>query len=402
MSNTLLTIDMITRMALRLFINTNAFIRNINKQYDNMFAIDGAKIGDTARIRLPNDYTVRTGAAASVQDTAEQSTTLTLSTQQGVDVSFSSADLTLKLDDFGERVLSPMMNNLTGEVAVNIMSGAEGGASNFISLTSTGAIVSPTAETWLLAGAALDQISAPKGKRKIIMDPLTQARTVNTLSGFFNPQAKISGQYEKGEMSRDTLGFDWMMDQSVRIHTTGTYTAGNVSGADQTGNTLTVAAITGTFKKGDIITLQGVNSVNRVFKEDNGVPAQFAVTADVANGATSIPIYPAITPPVGGSKVQYQTVTASPANGATITVVSAASERYRKNLALVPEAVTMATADLVMPPNVEGSRHNQDGVSMRMVRQFAIGTDQLITRLDVLYGYKYVRPEWVVVVADKI
>ena len=122
--NQLLTIDMITREAVRLFRNSNAFIQNINRQYDDQYARDGAKIGTTLRIRLPNDYTVRTGTALQVQSTAEQQITMTLATQKGVDVSFSSAERTMSLDDYSERVLAPMIIYLCCEIANDIMSGS--------------------------------------------------------------------------------------------------------------------------------------------------------------------------------------------------------------------------------------------------------------------------------------
>ena len=132
MSNTLLTINMITREAVRLWVNTNSFLQHIDTQYDDQFAITGAKIGQSLRIRLPNDYTVRTGPVAQIQDTAETNTTLTLATQKGVDVSFNSVERTMSLDDYSKRILAPAVNNLVGAVAADIMNGVEGGVSNLV------------------------------------------------------------------------------------------------------------------------------------------------------------------------------------------------------------------------------------------------------------------------------
>ncbi|OWV62579.1 hypothetical protein ATY75_12205 [Rhizobium sp. N122] len=405
MANSILTIDMITRAAVSLFKNSNMFIQNIDTQYDAQFAVDGAKIGDSLRIRLPNDYTVRTGTALQAQDTAEQYTSLNLSTQKGVDVSFSTAERTMKLDDYSQRVLMPMINNLAGAVAYDVMSGVEGGVCNFVSnVDGSSNIISPTADTALQAKSALESNSAPQMPgRKIVVDEYTEARIVSTLSGLFNPSQEISQQYRTGSM-KNALSFDWYMDQTVVKHTTGTFSAGGtVNGAGQTGTTLTVNAITGTFTKGDIITIAGVYAVNRVTKQTTGKLRQFVVTADVANGATSIPIYPAITPSSGGQAVQYQTVVDSPANAAAVALVSKPSEIYRKNIAYAPEAVTLATADLVLPKGVhEAARRQQDGISLRMITAYVVGTDQLATRLDVIYGYKFVRPEWAVVLADRI
>lgn len=407
MANALLTIDMITREAIRLFRNSNAFIQNIDHQYDDQFAVTGAKIGTSLRIRLPNDYTVRDGPVASVQDTQETQITLTLATQKGVDVSFNSVDKTMKLDDFSERILAPMVNNLAGNIAADIMSGVESGICNFVAnQDSSGVTLNPTAQTWLQAGAALDINSAPLGNRKVIMDPLTQANTVASLAGLFNPQGTIGSQYTSGAMSNRTLGFDqWFSDQTVIKHTTANYSGTKtVNGAGQTGTTITVNAITGGLNKGDIITFAGVNAVNFNTKVSTGALRQFVVTADVATGGTSISIFPAIIPPVGGLAVQYQTVTASPANAAAIVPVTLPAEVYRKNFVFSKDAVTMATADLWMPEKgvLEAAREQYDGIAMRMISDYAIGTDQAITRLDVLYGYLWVRPQWACVVADAL
>ena len=411
MSNSLLTINMITREAVRLWKNSNEFIQNIDTQYDDQFAKTGAKIGTTLRIRLPNDFTVRTGPAASVQDTAEQSTTLVLATQKGVDVSYSSVDRTMSLDDFSRRVLAPMVNNLAGAVAADVMTGVEGGVSNFAAnLDSTGAVLSPVASTWLQAGAILDMNSAPRKRRKLMLDPLTMARTVGSLAGLFNPSSKIGSQYDSGQM-QEALGFDWFMDQTVVKHTTAGYTgtgtpatvAGTVNGASQTGLVITVNAISGGLNVGDIITFAGVNGVNRITKQSTGQLEQFVVTAAVPASGTTINIYPALIPPSGSNQVQYQTVTASPANSANISVVTLSAAVYRKNLAFAPEAITLAMADLELPKGVhEAAREAFDGVSMRMVTAYNVQSDQFVTRLDVLYGYLFIRPEWCVAVADAV
>ena len=376
-------------------------------QYDDSFAVSGAKIGSTLRIRLPNDFTVTTGPALNVQDTSEQSTTLVLATQKHVDVAFLTQDRTLSLDDYSRRIMAPMVNNLAGAVAVDIMLGSEGGICNLVANQDASSnILSPVASTYLNSGAQLDLNSAPIANRKIVNSPVTEARAVATLSGLLNPSSEISRQYVTGRMY-DALGFIWMKDQTTITHTTGALAqgSGTVNGANQTGLNLTVNALANGLNQGDIITLGGVNQVNRITKQDTGQLRQFVVTANVAASATTIPLYPAIVPAQAGQAVQYQTVTVSPANSAAINPSNglAASTIYRKNFSYAPEAVTLATADLEIPKNVhEAAREEFDGISMRMVTDYFIGTDQLITRLDVLYGYLWIRPEWAVIIADVV
>lgn len=403
MANNLLTISMITREAIELFVNSNAFIKNLDRQYDSDFGKSGAKIGSQLRIRLPNDYTVRTGVAAQVQDTAEQQVVLTMATMQGVDVSFTTADLYLSLDDFSERIMLPMMNDLAGGVATNIMSNNALALCNMnANLDANGVLQVPNSGTYLDAQATLALNSTPPGmKQRIVNSPRTEAKVVNSLTGLLNPAPAISEQYYDGQMY-DALGALWYHDQTVITTTTGTLVTGAVSGANQTGTSLTVSALGGTVSAGDIITIAGVYAVNPVTKQSTGELRQFVVTAAAAGGATTINIFPAIVPAVGGNAQQYQTVDASPADTAVITPYLAPSTTYRNNFRYSPLAITMATGDLPIPNNVKAARHTYDNVSMRAVTQYSIGTDQEITRIDVLYGSLTIRPQWGTRIPDPV
>lgn len=405
----LLTTLAITRLAVRLFKNSNAFLKNIDTQYSDEFAIEGAKIGDTLRIRLPNDYVTAEGPALSAQETNETNTTLTVNYQTHVDTTFSAKDLTLSMQDFSERVAAPMMNNLAGKVARNVMSGVEGGVSNFVAnFDGAGAITTPVAQTVIDADALLATRSAREDDHMLVASPTSMGRVLGSMQGLFNPVKEISEQYRKARIY-DALNFSWFRDQTVLVHTTGSFSAGTVNGAGQSGTTLVTNAITGTLNKGDIITIAGVNSVNRVTKGDDGTLQQFVVTANVLTGATSIPIYPAIiapasSGPTAGADVQYQTCATAPANAAAIALVNTASEVYRKNIAYVPELVTAAFCDLKLPTgNGKAARDNYDGMALRVIRDFYnVQTDQFVDRVDALYGFTYIRPEWGVILADRV
>ena len=414
MANTYLTIDMITAEAVRLFKNSNLFVMNMDTQYSNEFAVDGAKIGDTLRIRLPSDFVVTNGPAMQLQDNVQQFTRLTVSTQLNVATPYSTAERSMSIDNWNELTGAPMINNLAGKVALTVMTGSEGGVCNFVSNTDGGGnIITPVSDQFLQANAILDDQGATQMDRRIVNSPTTDARTTTALQGLLNPATEISAQFRSG-MMKSGLGYDrWFRDQTVITHTTGTFNAGGtVNGGNQTtgtaGGNITVNAITGTLKKGDIITFAGVNGVNRTTKQSQGTLRQFVITADVATGGTSIPIYPGLIPSAtfvaGGPDQQYQTVDSSPINGAAMTLVSKASEVYRKSIAYTQKAVTMATADLVLPRRAieEGARANYDGIAMRIITDYLPFSDQLATRVDVLFGYLYIRPEWLCVVADKL
>ena len=405
MANNLLTIGQITKTALALFRNSNAFISNVDRQYDDQYARSGAKIGSTLRVRLPNDYILRTGPTAVPQSTNEISIPLVVATQVGVDIAFSTAERTLNIQDYSDRFLAPMVNVIAGGVAQAVMSGAESipHIVHNVDTTLANNTVAPTASTWLAAKAKLIQNSAPVDKMKAVLDPLSEARTVTSLAGLFNQQAEIGRQYLTGTM-RTAFGMDFMSDNTVITHQTGAYgTLPTVNGAGQSGSSITVTATVGPLKKGDIVTFAGVNAVNRVNKNDIGTLRQFALTADVPTGSTSLPIYPALLGQVSGSNVAFQTVAQLPANGAAVGSPINAGEVYRKNIVYAPGAVTMVTADLELPGGVqEASREKLDNISMRMITYYNGQTDQTATRMDVLFGYLWTRPEWAVVVADSI
>ncbi len=394
--NNLLTVSMITRKAVMIFTNTNWLIKRINRQYDNQYANEGEKIGSVLRVRLPNDYVVSTGPAYQPQDTAETQILLTMATQNHVDVAFTSADLLLSLDDFADRILLPAMNNLAGEIAAALMTAVGEAACNLTAnVDANNNVLAPTQQTFLRARAALYNNSAPQVKHDTILSPDSMADAVSGLVGLLNPKEAISRQYMEGTMY-DALGSMWAEDQSIIAHTTGSFTAGTVNGASQTGTVLTTNAITGTLNVGDIVTIAGANGVNYVQKRPTGKLRQFVITVAALSGATTLNIFPAIIPSAGGSFVQYQTVVNSPANGAAISLVLNPNITYTNNLRYAPEAITMATGDLPMPNDVKTARHVYDNVSMRYVQQYIIGSDQSGRRLDTLWGALCIRPQWVV------
>lgn len=407
---------MITRYSIKMFTNTNYFIQNISRQFEDQFGIEGARIGAQLRIRYANQYTTTDGPGISIQDTTEQQFLLTVATQRHIDVAFTSAETTLDIDDYMERILLPRVVALSSNVAIQIMVNTANSARNIAAnVDSNNNILPVTAQPFAKARALLENNSAPsfggKNARKIVLAPDSDSRVQTALQGLLNPVASISEQY-MSNMMFEALGFRWFEDQSVISHTTGTLTTATVNGAGQTGSTINVNGLGGTINAGDVISIAGVNGVNRSSYASLGTPAQFVVTQAAAAGATQIFIYPPIVPPASSvpyaglpyTPQQYQTVTASPANNATITPFANASTTYRENLAYAPEAITMVVAPLWIPPNEKGviaaARHSFDDLSMRSLVTYESSTDQPIDRLDILFGSGVPRPEWLVQVCD--
>jgi hypothetical protein len=389
MANTNLTIDMITNQALMILHQKLNFIGTIDRQYDSSFAKSGAKIGDTLRIRLPNEYTVRSGATLSTQDTTETSVSLPVTTQKGVDVNFSSEELTLDIDDFSKRILEPAMSVLAANVEADAISMYKD-VYNFVDNAGS----AMTFAKALAASGKLTDNLTPYDGRTLNLTTQDNIDMVDALKGLFNAQDKLSSNYKEGRLAGPFAGFEGIYENTLLgNHTTGTAAATTsylVNGADQTGATLTVDGGSTTFLDGDIITIAGLNRVHPETKADTGILQQFVVTANSGTSATSLAISPSIT--ITGGK---QNVTAAPANDAAVSKVGGgASSVFTNSMAYHKDAFTFATADLVMPKGVDmAARKVLDGVSMRIVRDYDINNDKFPCRIDILYGYAAKRPQ---------
>jgi hypothetical protein len=395
MANTLLTMSMITNEALRVLVNSLTFTKRVNRQYDSRFGVEGAKIGTTLNVRKPPRYVGRTGQAISIEDATETQVPVALTTQFGVDMSFSSADLALSIDDFSGRFIKPAIATVANKIDFDGMQLYKT-VSNSVGTPGT---VPNAFLTYLQAGVLLDNNATPMdGERSIVINPLMQATIVDALKGLFQSSNQIKQQYEKGEMGT-SAGFNWYMDQNTAVHTVGPLGGTPlVNGAAQTGSSLVTdgwaALAAARLKQGDVFTIANVFGVNPQNRQSTGALQQFVVTADVSSdgsGNATIPIFPAIT--LTGA---FQTVNALPADNAALTIVGAAAANTPQGMAFHKDAFTLACADLPLPRGVDMAARvsdQQTGLSIRMIRDYNISTDQFPCRLDILYGWKELYPQ---------
>lgn len=396
MANTILTPTMITREALRILHNKLTFVGSINRQYDDRFAREGAKIGTTLQIRLPNQYVIRTGAVMQTQDTTENKVDLTVATQQGVDVNFSSVELTLSLDDFSKRILEPAMATLSSnveEAALNMVL-------DVYNCTGASGTVPSTLAPFTLARAKMNQFLTPKDtNRHAMVDSTTMATMVEGLKSLFNKGADISFQYKEGLISGMAAGFNWWENDLAPRLTAGTLINTDtplVNGANQVGATLSInwtSNASATLKKGQIFTLAGVYTVHPETKAAYAALQQFVVTANTTGSGSAmltLPISPSIV-----TSGALQNVSNSPIDDAVITLFDAAASVVRtQDICYHQDAFTFVTADLEMPKGVDfAAREVYDGISMRIVRNYDIINDKFPCRIDVLYGYKTLRAQ---------
>jgi hypothetical protein len=399
MSNNLLTISMITNEALMVLENELTFSSEVERNYDDQFAVTGAKIGATLNVRRPGRFIGTTGPALNVEDFNETSVPVTLSTQFHVDTQFTTQDLALSLDMFSDRVLKPAVAAVANKIDFDGTSMAKFNTANIVGTPGT----PPTSLlTYLTAQAYLDSEGAPRdGRRSCIIEPFTGATIVDSLKGLFVPNDRIGMQYSKGMMGRDSAGMNWKMDQNIAAQTFGTYTGtatintstdGGIltSGWAQT-STLTLSK-TGTFTPnvGDTFTIANVFAVNPQNRQAYGSNKlrNFVVTAISGNSVT---VSPAVI-----SAGQFQNVSIVSPGASAVTPFNQTGAVSPQNIVMHKNAFTLATADLELPDGVHfaGRASDKDlGLSLRVVRQYTINNDSIPTRVDVLYGWAPLYPE---------
>jgi hypothetical protein len=396
MSNSILTIDMITRKALEILENNLVLTRNVNRQYDDSFAVEGAKIGSTLRIRLPDRALVTDGAALQVQDDNEQFTTLTVANQKHIGVNFTTAELTMQLDDFAERVLKPRISQLASSIDADVAN-AYATIGNTVGTPGT---TPSTSAVLLAAQQKLNENAAVMSPRYATVNPAANAGLVEGMKGLFNPTDTVSKQFKNGMMGTGVLGFEEInMSQSIKQFTTGTRTSGTTAAAvtaeGATSISLTGLGNAGTVLAGDVFTVADCFAVNPQTRESTGSLFQFVALASVtasAGGAATVTVAP-----IYSAGHALATVNTLPANSKAATFVGAANTQYAQNLIYHKDAITFATADLLLPQGVDmASRQVHNGISLRVVRQYDINNDRMPCRIDVLYGYSTIRPQMAV------
>ncbi len=395
--NTLLTIAMITREALRVLENNLTFTKRVSRQYDDKFGVEGAKIGTVLNVRKPPRYITRSGQALQIQDATEQQVPVALNQQIGVDLQFSSVDLALSIDDFSQRFIYPAIAAVANRIdqlglllynTINQSVGTPGTVPN-------------AWLTYLLAGVKLDDSAAPMdGQRSVIVNPLMQATLVDAVKGLFQQASAIASQYEKGKMGT-SAGFDFYMDQNVAVHTVGPLGGVPlVNGTTLNGATTLVtdawtSAAARRLNLGDTFTIADVYAVNPQSRQSTGQLMQFLVTANVdsdGSGNATIPVYP----PMIEATEQFATINTLPANNAPLTIIGAANTVSPQGIAMHKDAFTLACADLPLPRGVDMAARASDkqlGLSIRMIRAYDINTDNFPCRLDILCGWATLRPE---------
>lgn len=401
MSNSVLTIDVIAKEALRILDNNLVMAKQVYRGLESDFgdAKNGFEAGDTVSIRRPTDFTVRDGANASAQDVVEGKTSLVVNKQKGVDFAFTSKELTLSIGELSERVIKPAMIQLANQID------ADGHAlySSVPNWVGTPGQTINAFSDFAKAPERLSELAVPMD-RSAVLSPADNWGLVGSQTSLYI-QGAANSAYREGSLGR-IAGVDTFETQNVATHTVGALGGTPlVNGASQTStyadvkDTMTqslvtdgwTAAAANRLKAGDIITLANVYAVNPVTKATLPFLKQFVVTADAASDASgnaTLTIYPAII-----ASGAFQNVSAAPADNAAITVLGSASTGYRQNMVFHKNAFALAIVPMVSPPGaVDVSRQSYKGTSVRIIPFYNGSSDVSTWRLDVLYGWKAIDP----------
>lgn len=386
MSNTTLTPSIISKETLVMLENNLVAAGKVNRKFEDQFV----KIGSTLTIRKPNRFKVVSGPGLQIQDVVEPSTSITISNQKHVDFQFSSQELTLVIEEFSERYLKPAASELASQLDYDVISNFN----QLFNVVGTPGTIPANFAALGAVGQRMDEGAVPQDERTLILNPAAYWSLANGLIGLY--VQSVSEPALKGFLAK-IANFSIYMDQNVQSQTVGAY-AGTptVSGAGQTGSSLLTAGWTASIANllnvGDVFTVAGVYAVNPKSRQSTGSLQQFVVTAAASSngsGNATLSIYPPIT-----TTGAYQTVTASPANGAAITVVGTASTSYAQNVAFVRDTFGLVTVPIELPDGVDfKARETYKGVSLRIIRAYDVNSDVTPCRVDMLYGTATYYPE---------
>lgn len=395
MASNLLTVDDITRESLRVLHQKLNFVTNIVTEYDDSFAQEGAKIGNTLRVRLPMQYGTGTGATMATgtgADSLQNQVTLTVNTQRHVPMRFTSNELTMKIDEFSSRHIEPAMAKLAAKIESDALT----------------TLVPQVAQS-IAAGTKVDFADVMDGRAKLVkslaptdnryalMDPQANVDLVDALKGLFHDSTQISKQYKEGMMGR-TAGFEFYENTLLPSHANsasgGTSAYLTNKATAQAGSytaplTMNLIVDTGTkvIAAGDVFTIEDVYDVHPESKATLATLKQFTVVTG-GTGAGTIVVSPALI-----ATGPYQNASAAAANNKKLTFLGAASTTYNQSLLFQKGFACFATADLVLPKNVmAASRQVYDGISLRLVQDYDVVKDRIYTRIDCLYGMRMLQP----------
>lgn len=398
MSNVFANQQKITNAFLLLLKNELVMGKLVTTKFDKDYSNETVAVGDTVKVRRPPEFTVRDGATASAQDYKVGTVDVTIDKQKGVDVSLTSKEATLNVD---ELLKNQTMKAKAAVLAQQIDSDLIGETLEFPHWVGTPGQLINSASDFFVGVQRAMELSIPMDDLHGILSPADHFALAGSFTALSASDSTVKTAIEKAKLPM-VGGVQPYVSQNVPVLTVGTRAAASaaqVDGASQDvvyddirttfSQTLNIKNLTEghTIKRGEVFSIANVNAVNPRSKTDLGYVQKFVVLADAAPADSSGKTTVTIANPIITSGA-YKTVTAAPADSAAITWMGTASTAYNQNAIFHRGSIALVSAKLVEPKSGVWSYATdpETGISIRTWSQSDITNDLHMTRVDVLYG----------------
>ena len=370
--NSFVTAELIAERALPLLAENTAMLPLVYRgEYEGTFA----RQGDTIQVRKPVRATsIDTSGdiSSNISDTKEDSVSIQLTKQRGVPRSLSSKEMTMNIDDFERIVVAPAVT----AIAENVNSDILGLYTDIPYFAGTSGSTPDNLSDLANVGKVLNNNKAPIDSRALVMDYDALAKFQALDSIVEVDKSGTNAALRQGILGQ-VYGMTLASDGQIKTHTAGGYTALTdvIIAAGAAGDTsikLESAAGSSDAKllKGDLLVIDGY---------------QFVVTAEttaVGGDITDVSIYPALPMAFDGFASD------------TVTFPDVTAYAHVANLGFHRDAFALAMAPLEAPMGgADSAVLNYKNLSIRVIMDYAFGTDKNQIRFDVLYGVKTMYPE---------
>lgn len=395
MANTFVTTDMLNRSALKFASASASFIANCDRQFDASFNGD-AKHGATLRVKNPQQLSVNRSRVANVQELTETAQTITVNSPYNIAVPFTAQDRLQNIADIERDIIEPAVKTLISTIEADAIADLTKQVPNVVGGGTYAAAsgYAPAALTDLLAvgraQAMINQNYAPTSDRALLANSWQMSDMTNGLKGLFQDSSQIRHQYREGMMGR-TAGADWYANEKMISLTNPSDVAFAINGGTLTSGITTLTVNNGTTPvAGTSFTVDAIYDVDPITKASTGKLKWFQVQA--GSTATSLSFLPAMNYDTSNPN---QNCSGTPVTTAVITFHGSTSTAYQQSLMFQKNAFTFVSAPL--PKNASNddcSVMTRDNMSIRVWTGSDIINDRSILRIDLLCGWKALRPEF--------
>jgi hypothetical protein len=405
----------ITRVVAKVFLESFESSRVITKTVNTQLLAGrfNPSSGSTVDFKRPHDYnTIRTSggdiSSSTKSDIIAGKATGTVQDYFTAATEWSNLQEAIQLDQLDE-ILAPMasriVTNLELDFAAYMMKNAS------LRYGTHGTAVS----TWSHvagAGATMDSIGiSPSDEKYYLMNPFTVATLASAQSGLTAADSLVRTAWENAQISTNFGGMRALSATTLASFTSGTGAdrAGTLSAApdatyltakDTMTQSLAVTAFQANMvvKAGDMVTIAAVNRLNlntrqaMVNAAGTNVAWTGVVTADVTLGASGEGTLVVAGAAIYEATGQYNTVTAAPANGAVVTILSATATLYQPNLFYNKQAFGLGTVKLPKLYSTDTVATTSDGMSIRISKYSDGNANTQKIRFDLLPAYAVFNP----------